>query len=292
VNGHPQLHFDGTSAKCDLPNPTRAMIPMSPPRHAIWWILLGHGARSTKRKQRRPALASEILDTLARVGVRGWTAAGVLRSAGLRFAACWRETVIHRLIQLVTSCVVLGLGVALLLDAGLGADGYATLISGLSTALNLPFWTVNVTVGLALIAMAWARGTRPGLGTLVQPVIVGFTVSIALEALPTQASYLIRIAELGAAFLLVAVGVAGYLSSDLGAGPTEAAALAWDPPVAFKWTYTIVQVSGALIGFALGAAVGPGTLLVAALIGPVVAWMRGTLFGQSTRRRAASSPPA
>jgi uncharacterized membrane protein YczE len=200
--------------------------------------------------------------------------------------------VIRRLIQLVTSCVVLGVGVALLLDAGLGSDGYATLINGLTIALKVPFWTVNVAVGLALIAMAWARGTGPGLGTLVQPVIVGSTVSIALEMLPTHTSFLIRIAELGVAFILVAIGVAGYLSSDLGAGPTEAAALAWDPPVAFKWTYTIVQASGALIGFALGAAVGPGTFLVALLIGPVVAWMRGTLFGQQTGRRAASSPPA
>jgi uncharacterized membrane protein YczE len=39
-----------------------------------------------------------------------------------------------------------------------------------------------------------------------------------------------------------------------------------------------VQVSGALIGFALGAAVGPGTLLVALFVGPLVAWMQGTLF--------------
>ena len=61
-------------------------------------------------------------------------------------------------------------------------------------------------------------------------MIVGITISVVLQVLPTQTSNLIRFAELGVAFLLVATGVAGYLSADLGAGPTEAAALAWDPP--------------------------------------------------------------
>jgi uncharacterized membrane protein YczE len=191
-----------------------------------------------------------------------------------------------RIVQLVLSCVVLGLGVALLLGAALGSDGYATLISGLSLALKVPFWVVNVAVGFALIAMAWMRGTRPGLGTLVQPVVVGLTVSVAMQALPAQMSYPIRYAELGLAFLLVALGVAGYLTSGLGAGPTEAAAVAWDPPVAFKWSYTVIQVAGALIGFALGAAVGPGTLLIVLLIGPVIAWMQRAFF----RRRPRPDP--
>ena len=181
------------------------------------------------------------------------------------------------------SCIVLGLGVALLLVAALGSDGYATLINGLSITLRVPFWTVNVAVGFGLIAMAWARGTRPGLGTLVQPVVVGMTISVVLQFLPTQTSYPIRFAELGVAFLLVVVGVAGYLSSDLGAGPTEAAALAWDPPVAFKWGYTLVQATGAVIGFGLGAAVGPGTLLVALLIGPVADWMQRAVFLRHAR---------
>jgi uncharacterized membrane protein YczE len=58
-----------------------------------------------------------------------------------------------------------------------------------------------------------------------------------------------------------------------GAGPTEAAALAFDPPIPFRWSYTIVQGSGALSGWLLGAAIGPGTLLVIAILGPAVVLM-------------------
>ena len=71
-------------------------------------------------------------------------------------------------------------------------------------------------------------------------------------------------------FVVLCVGVAGYLAVDLGAGPVEAAALAWDPPVPFRWSYSLVQVLGAVAGWSMGASLGPGTVLVVLLIGPVV----------------------
>jgi len=183
--------------------------------------------------------------------------------------------------------VVLGVGVALLLSAALGSDGYSTLVNGLTLSLDVPFWAVNTVVALLLVAMAWARGITPGPGTIVQPVIVGITVSVVLSLLPTSSDLAVRIAELGLAFVLVSVGVAAYLVSDMGAGAAEAAALAWDPPLAFRWSYTVVQVSGALVGWLMGAAVGPGTVLVVLLIGPTVDVLQRSLFQRHPAPRPA-----
>lgn len=194
---------------------------------------------------------------------------------------------IRRTIQLVVSCVVLGVGVALLLSAALGSDGYSTLVNGLTLSLDVPFWAVNTVVALLLVAMAWARGITPGPGTIVQPVIVGITVSVVLSLLPTSSDLAVRITELGLAFVLVSVGVAAYLVSDMGAGAAEAAALAWDPPLAFRWSYTVVQVSGALVGWLMGAAVGPGTVLVVLLIGPTVDVLQRSLFQRHPAPRPA-----
>jgi uncharacterized membrane protein YczE len=79
-----------------------------------------------------------------------------------------------------------------------------------------------------------------------------------------------RIVLLAVALAVLAIGVAAYLGSGTGAGPAEAAALAFDPPVPFRWSYSVVQGGGALGGWLLGAAIGPGTVLVIVLLGPVV----------------------
>lgn len=175
-----------------------------------------------------------------------------------------------RYVQLLVACVVLGAGVAFLLEAALGSDGYSTLVSGVTIASGAPFWVINIAVGAAFIGMAWARGTRPGPGTVIQWVLVGVAVSAVMTVVPPVDSVEGRIGALVLALALLTVGVAGYLATDTGAGPAEAAALAWDPPVPFRWSYSLVQGGGALVGWLLGAAIGPGTVLVVVLLGPAV----------------------
>ena len=177
---------------------------------------------------------------------------------------------VRRVVQLFGACVVLGVGVGLLLRAALGSDGYSTLINGISLATEIDFAIVNLVVSIFLVGMAWVRGLRPGIGTIVQPVVVGVTVSIMLEVVDEPSDIGQRIGLLAASFVLVAIGVAGYLGSRTGAGPTEAAALAFDPPVPFRWSYSVVQGAGALVGWLLGADIGPGTILVIVTLGPVI----------------------
>jgi uncharacterized membrane protein YczE len=172
--------------------------------------------------------------------------------------------------QLVGSCVVLGIGVGLLLSAALGSDGFSTLINGLSIKTGFAFVAVNSVVGAIFVAVAWPRGITPGWGTVVQPVVVGTTITGVLALVDEPNSLLLRAVLLVAAFPVLVVGVAGYLGSGAGAGPSEALALAFDPPVPFRWSYSVLQGGGAVGGWLLGAAIGPGTLLVIFLLGPAV----------------------
>jgi uncharacterized membrane protein YczE len=176
----------------------------------------------------------------------------------------------HRLLQLVGGCVVLGIGVTLLLTPALGSDGFSTLVNGIRLSTGMPFVVANLLVSVGFVALAWVRGLRPGVGTVVQIVVVGSTVSVLLPLLEEPQAWWSRAAMLGVAFPVLAVGIALYLGSHLGAGPAEAAALAWDPPVPFAWSYSLVQGGGAVVGWQLGAAIGPGTLAVIFLLGPVV----------------------
>jgi uncharacterized membrane protein YczE len=176
----------------------------------------------------------------------------------------------RRTAMLLLGCVVLGTGVAMLLAADLGSDGYSTFVNGLALTTDVSFWVVNLAVGVVLVAMAALRKVYPGVGTVVQVVLVGVTVSVVLDLLETPDDLLWRAVLLAGAFPVLAVGIALYLGSHTGAGPAEAAALAWDPPIAFRWSYSLVQGGGAIGGWLLGATVGVGTLGVIFLLGPTV----------------------
>jgi len=171
---------------------------------------------------------------------------------------------------LIGGCVVLGLGVAMLLRAAFGSDGYSTLVNGIRLALDIPFFVANLGVSLVFIGLAWIRGLRPGVGTVVQVVVVGVTVSAAMAVVEEPSSVGARVGLLVASIPVLSLGIAAYLGSHLGAGPAEGAALAWDPPVPFRWSYSVVQGGGALIGWLLSADIGIGTIVVIFLLGPAV----------------------
>lgn len=177
---------------------------------------------------------------------------------------------VGRFALLIGGCVVLGAGVALLLTADLGSDGYSSLVNGVTLFFDIPFWVANLLVGVLFVGLAAARRLYPGVGTVVQLVVVGGTVSLLLHLLATPEGWPGRITVLVLAFPVLAVGIAAYLGSRTGAGPAEAAALAWDPPLPFKWSYSVVQGGGALVGWLLGATIGAGTIAVIVLLGPLV----------------------
>lgn len=176
----------------------------------------------------------------------------------------------RRLLQLFAGCAILGVGVALLLTPALGSDGFSSLVNGIALSTGMPFVLANTLVSIGFLTVALVGGVRPGVGTLVQVVVVGGTVSLLLPLLDEPAALWARVLVLVLAFPVLALGIALYLGSHLGAGPAEAAALAWDPPMPFAWSYSVVQGGGALVGWQLGAAIGPGTLAVILLLGPVV----------------------
>ncbi len=166
--------------------------------------------------------------------------------------------------------MTLGTGVAMLLTADLGSDGFSTLVNGVSISVDTPFVLANAGVSVAFLLLAAVRGLRPGVGTLVQVVLVGSIVSLLMPVMDVPGSLVGQVLLLTASLPVLALGIASYLGSHLGAGPAESAALAWDPPVPFRWSYSAVQLTGAVLGWLLGATVGPGTLAVILLLGPVV----------------------
>ncbi|SDS55718.1 Uncharacterized membrane protein YczE [Nocardioides scoriae] len=178
-----------------------------------------------------------------------------------------------RALLLVGGAVVLGVGVALLLAADLGSDGFSTLVNGTARATGWPFALANLLVSVAFLLLAATRRLFPGVGTVVQVLLVGVVVSVLLPPLERWDALdglVPRVALLVLSLPVLATGIACYLGSRLGAGPIESAALAWDPPVPFRWSYTAAQGASAVVGWLLGGTLGVGTVAVVVLLGPLV----------------------
>ena len=117
-----------------------------------------------------------------------------------------------RLLVLLVGCVVLGAGVALFLTADLGSDGYSTLVNGIALATGLAFWVANLLVGVTLVALAAVRRVFPGVGTVVQVVVVGVTVSLLVDVLDEVLLGVLVVVER----LAVVAGAAEVRSTDTG----------------------------------------------------------------------------
>src|SRR5690349_21200492 len=83
----------------------------------------------------------------------------------------------------------------------------------------------NVAVGLVVLAIAWALGGRPGIGTVANALLVGSCIQglLSIDAVTALAddSLGVRIALLLVGVALIGPATAFYIGADLGAGPRD-----------------------------------------------------------------------
>lgn len=180
-----------------------------------------------------------------------------------------------RLSTLSLLCVGLlmfGVGEALLIAAGVGVSPWTVLAQGVSIISG---WGIGVTtfaVSVAVLLLWIPLSQTPGLGTLLNAIIISAAMEFSLPYLPVPDLYLLKIAETLVGILLVGMGSGLYLIANLGPGPRDGLMTGLqrltDFPVAR--VRTAIEISAVIAGWLLGGTVGAGTLLFAFGIGPAV----------------------
>ena len=167
---------------------------------------------------------------------------------------------------------LIGMGIALVIEAELGAAPWDVLHQGVARRSGLTIGTAGVLVGL-VVFLAWIPlRLRPGVGTFLNAVILGPAVDLSMWALPAPHTLPLRWLALLGGTVLLGAGAGFYIGAGLGPGPrdglmTGLAARGW--PV--RWVRTGLEVVALVAGWALGGVVGIGTVVVALGIGHVVA---------------------
>jgi uncharacterized membrane protein YczE len=178
----------------------------------------------------------------------------------------------RRLVQLVTGLLLYGFTMALLVRADLGLDPWDVFHQGVATHLPLTFGQVVIAVG-AIVLLLWVPLRQvPGLGTVLNVLIIGLAADAGLAVVDRPEDLWMRIVLMIAG--VVGNGLAGalYISAHLGPGPRDGLWLGLVRVTgrSVRLWRTLIEVTVLVVGFALGGTVGVGTVLYALAIGPTV----------------------
>jgi uncharacterized membrane protein YczE len=177
----------------------------------------------------------------------------------------------ERIGRCVVGLAVFGLGIALLIDARLGAAPWDVFHTGVSELTGLPVGQVTIITGVVLLMLWIPLGETMGLGTILNAVEIGIVVDLVLPLLPQPELLVARTPMMFGGVVLIAIGSGLYIGAGLGPGPRDGLMTGFAKRgISIRFARTAIEVTVLIIGIALGGAIGIGTAVFALGIGPLV----------------------
>ena len=174
---------------------------------------------------------------------------------------------------LVIGLVLFGLGEALLVASGAGVSPWTVLAQGLNQVTS---WSIGYSTFIIslIVLFCWIPLKQvPGIGTILNAIIIALVFEYILPILPTFENPLLKIAEAILGVLVTGFGGALYLIANLGPGPRDGLMTGLQKLTNFPiaWVRSGIEITVIFIGWNLGGIVGIGTIIFAFGIGPAVA---------------------
>ncbi|MCA1784330.1 MAG: YitT family protein, partial [Intrasporangiaceae bacterium] len=86
----------------------------------------------------------------------------------------------RRLPRLLVGLVLCGWGIASMVASGLGLGPWDVLHQGLSVLIGIPIGTMGILVGILVLALWFPLHERPGLGTVLNVLVIGIVIDVTL----------------------------------------------------------------------------------------------------------------
>ena len=183
---------------------------------------------------------------------------------------------IRRFTQLLAGLLLYGFTMGLMVRAVLGLDPWDVFHQGLTALVNrwvpLSYGAV-ITIVSVLVLLLWIPlRQRPGVGTIANAAIIGFTVDLTLWLIPPVDNLPVRIGLLVVSVVGNALAGALYIGAGLGPGPRDGlmTGLVARGVGSIRVVRTAIEVGVLAIGALLGGVVGVGTVVYALSIGPLL----------------------
>lgn len=169
--------------------------------------------------------------------------------------------------------IIFGVGEGLLIISSTGASPWSVLAQGISINVGFSIGLVTFFVSLFALSLWIFLSQKPGVGTILNIIIIATMIDISIYLIDVPQSYLGQLSMAVFAVLLVGLGSGIYLVANLGPGPRDGLMTGIQKKTNFPIAVVraFLEITVVTIGWYLGGTVGYGTLLFAFGIGPAVA---------------------
>jgi len=178
---------------------------------------------------------------------------------------------VPRLARLVSGLFLYGLGIVVTMRANIGYAPWEVFHAGLGKTLGISIGSASILVGLVLVLVALALGERPGLGTILNMVLIGIFMDliIRLDLIPVVQLWPAGIAVLILGLFIISLASYFYIGSGFGAGPRDAlmVALTRVTRLPIGLIRGVIELSATFVGWVLGGVAGLGTVIAGLAIG-------------------------
>jgi uncharacterized membrane protein YczE len=177
-----------------------------------------------------------------------------------------------RLALLVAGLWVFGTGESFLVASRLGNSPWVVLSEGVERHSALSVGTATIAVSVIVLLLWIPLRQAPGLGTVLNAIVIGLAIAVMLPLLPEDPSAAVAWPLMAGGIALVAIGGGIYLGTRLGPGPRDGLMTGLHARTgrSLRLVRTCIEVTVMAGGYALGGKVGVGTVAFALLIGPGV----------------------
>ena len=180
---------------------------------------------------------------------------------------------IKTLLFLTLGLFFFGLGETLLLASSAGVSPWTVLAEGISIYTSYSVGWSTFWMSLVVLLLWIPLKQKPGIGTILNVIIIAVVLDYALPYLPTPQNYGLKILQVIIGVLITGLGSGFYLIANLGPGPRDGLMTGIQrvtgKPIAL--VRSIIEISVVLFGWILGGTAGLGTVIFALGIGPAVA---------------------
>ena len=169
--------------------------------------------------------------------------------------------------------VLFGLGESILIASGAGVSPWTVLAQGISGKTGWSIGFVTMIVSFVILILWIPLRQRPGMGTILNALIIAFMIDFSLVLLPYPETLFWQLLQAAVGVLVVGLASGIYLAANLGAGPRDGlmTGLQAKTGLPIATIRIAIEVTVVSIGWYLGGVVGVGTLFFAFGIGPCVA---------------------